>query len=83
MEQFNGINKDLLSKKMKERGINVSELATLIDMDPSTFYRKLNSDGLKFTIGQMHSIVGALELSNDDAAEIFLGYNSQNCEIGA
>ena len=83
MEQFNGINTELLQKVMKDHDMNVSSLANSIGMDPSTFYRKLQANGIKFTIGQMHSIVDVLALTDDEASDIFFGYNSQKREIGA
>ena len=81
MEQYSGIDIDLLQKVIKDRGTNVSSLANMIGMDPSTFYRKLQAKGIKFTIGQMHSIVDVLSLTDAEASEIFFGYNSQKREI--
>lgn len=80
MEQAWGINTDLLQVAIKNRGMNVSELSALIGMDPSTFYRKLQAKGIKFTIGQMHSMVDALALTNQEASDIFFDLNSQKCE---
>ncbi len=81
MEQLAGINTELLQSAIKKRGMNVIELSRLIGMDPSTFYRKLQAKGIKFTIGQMHSIVNALALSNEEASDIFFDCYSQKCEF--
>ena len=81
MEQANGINVQLLQKVIKDHGMTVSDLSNLIGIDPSTFYRKLNSSGVKFTIGQMHSMVNVLSLTNEEASDIFFDWNSQNREF--
>ena len=47
-------NMNLLRGKLKERSMTQQELAHKIGMDSSTLSRKLASDGLKFTVGEMH-----------------------------
>lgn len=46
-------------------------LAKLIGIDRSTMYKKLN-EGEKFTIGEVRKMKDALEMSNEEATEIFL-----------
>lgn len=65
-------NMDVLRGKMAERRISHEEMAKRIGVDVSTFYRKLKSDGINFTVGQMHKIVEVLGLTNEEAASIFL-----------
>ena len=67
-----GINKEMLLERLNSSKKSVSEVAESIGIDPSTFYRKLNNNGIKFTIGEMHAIVKTLKLSNKDACNIFL-----------
>ena len=67
-----GINKKMLLDRINSSKKSVSEVAESIGIDPSTFYRKLNNNGIKFTIGEMHAIVKTLKLSNKDACNIFL-----------
>lgn len=59
--------RDIMSKK----SISVNELAKRINVDASTIYRKLQSDGEKFTIGEANQIVEALNLSETEAMSIF------------
>lgn len=73
-------NMDRLKEKMSERNISHEELAQKLGIDVSTLYRKLKSDGMTFTVGQLHIIVDVLGLSDDDAASIFLWSNSHKCE---
>ena len=63
---------DVLRGKLVERRINSEEMAKKIGVDTSTFYRKMKSDGMTFTVGQMHKIAEVLNLTHDEAASIFL-----------
>lgn len=65
-------NMDLLRGKMAERKVGKEELAQKIGVDASTFYRKMKDDGVSFTVGQMHKIVDALNLTHEEATAIFL-----------
>lgn len=65
-------NMNLLKGKLRERGMTQQELACKIGMDPSTLSRKLASDGLKFTVGEMHEVAATLELSANECKAIFL-----------
>ena len=63
---------DILRGKMLEKHMNVEEIAREIGIDTSTFYRKLKSDGMSFTVGQMHKIAEVLKLTPEEASSIFL-----------
>lgn len=65
-------NMDKLRGKMAENKITQEELAETIGIDSSTFYRKMKFNGANFTVGQMHKIADALNLSPDEALTIFL-----------
>ena len=65
-------NMNLLRGKLKERGVTQQELAQKIGMDSSTLSRKLASDGLEFTVGEMHDIAATLKLSANECRSIFL-----------
>lgn len=70
-------NMDVLRGKMAERRVTREEMARLMGMDTSTFYRKMKSEGVSFTVGEMHKIVEVLNLTPDEASAIFLWKNSQ------
>lgn len=57
---------------MAEKNLSPEDMAREIGVDPSTFYRKIKSDGVNFTVGQMHKIVDVLDLTREEAAAIFL-----------
>lgn len=65
-------NMDILRKKMEMCQVTNDEMARQLGINPSTFYRKLKSDGTTFTVGQMHKIVEVLGLAADEASSIFL-----------
>lgn len=70
-------NMNLLRGKIREHGLTQGDVATKLGMDSSTFSRKISSDGLKFTVGEMHSIADVLHLNSEECRDIFLPENSQ------
>ena len=67
-----GMDLNKLKGKIVEKGWNVEKLAECIGVERSSMYRKLNNFE-KITIGEAKRIASVLELSNEDAASIFLG----------
>lgn len=65
------INVNKLKGKMVENGINADTLSSLIGIDRSTFYRKLNNHGETFTVKEVNLICKHLKLSKDEAMDIF------------
>lgn len=61
-----------LRGKMVEKGFNVDSLAAKLDVDRSTLYRKLN-EFERFTIGDAKKIKESLNLTAEEASEIFFG----------
>lgn len=61
-----------LKGKIVENGLNVETLASKIGVHKSTLYRKLN-EGEEFTIGEALKIKAELNLTNDEAGDIFFG----------
>ena len=74
------VNIPMLRGRMVEKGYNVKTLASQIGIDRSTLYRKLQEQGINLTVGEMHKIIAALNLSKDETACIFLFNNSQKRE---
>ncbi|MDU4727667.1 helix-turn-helix domain-containing protein [Clostridium sp.] len=65
------VNVNKLKGKIVEKGINISNLAEMINMDPSTLYRKFNNNCDTLTIKEADLIVKSLELNADEAKTIF------------
>ena len=74
------INTNMLRGKLVEKNVRQEDLAQELGVDPSTFSRKMASDGEKFTVGQMQRMIEYLRLSEAEASAIFLVKNSQKCE---
>lgn len=76
------VNVNMLRESIAEKGMTQEAVAKAIGVDNSTFIRKMKSDGLSFSVGQMHKIVDVLSISKTRATDIFLSENSQKCESG-
>lgn len=64
------VNGNKLKAKIVEKGLSVTDFASLINMDRSSLYRKL-SNSQRITIGEAMCIKEALELTNEEACAIF------------
>lgn len=65
------MNVNKLKAKIVEKGLNVSEFASIVNKDRSSLYRKL-SNPKKITIGDVEIFKQALGLTKDEASDIFL-----------
>lgn len=75
------MNTAKLKGKMVERGYSSETLAKAIGIDTSTFYRKMKAQGIMFTLGQMQGMTKILNLTREEACDIFLCQNSHKREI--
>lgn len=60
-----------LKGKIVEAGTNISILSKELNIDRSTFYRKLNEDGTEFTVKEVNIMIVKLTLSFEDVRDIF------------
>ena len=65
------VNVNKLRGKIIEKGLSVKELADNLDMDRSTLYRKMNSEGDTMTISDAVNISRILDLSLEEVNSIF------------
>lgn len=65
------MNINKLKGKIVENEMNIPLLAKLMGIDRATLYRKLNSKGENFTIKEANLIVKILNLSEQEAMDIF------------
>lgn len=65
------VNINKLRAKMVELGTNVEELSEKIGMDRATFYRRLAVGGQTFLVKEVDAIVKELNMTKDEANEIF------------
>lgn len=64
-------NIDKLRGKIVENKMSIEELSNLIGVHPSTFYRKMDKEGISFTIGEAKAISLALKLTTSEVNDIF------------
>lgn len=67
------MNVNKLKSKLLEKGMNVEDLAKKIGKDRSTLYRKLANPKV-MTIKDAQEIKIALDLTNNEARDIFFGH---------
>lgn len=65
------VNVNKLRGKIVERGKTVEEMASALNVVPSTIYRKLQTNGDAFTIKEADAIVRFLDLDAVEATSIF------------
>ena len=63
------LNVNMLKGKLVERGITVSEIARKLNINQSTFYRKMKNNS--FRISETDVIVNELQLSASEVNSIF------------
>lgn len=61
-----------LKKAVQDSGLSVTDICTELQIDASTYYRKLNADGETFTIAQAKTLTRVLQIPPGEASEIFL-----------
>lgn len=66
------LNANKLRGKIIERGLSIGFVAQQIGVHKSTFYRKLSGE-CQFTIKDADIITKELNLSTEDAVDIFFG----------
>ena len=60
-----------LRGKIVEKQLSQEDISKQLGINPSTFSRKMKANGLAFTVGQMHQIADILEMSDEEAKQIF------------
>ncbi len=70
------VNTNKLRAKIAERGTTMTEIAKRIRIDPSSMSRKVKGSN-DFTVGEMQAIVTELQMTPNEAMDIFLPSISQ------
>ena len=73
------VNVAKLKGKIVECDTTQEELAKNIGIDKSTFYRKMKQNG-NFSIKEVNLIVSFLNLTKDEAVNIFLPIQPHKCD---
>lgn len=67
------IDKKKLKSAISKNGLTITVLSQKLKINPSTFFRKINKDA--FLIKEAYQICKILNLSNQDAIDIFFSKN--------
>lgn len=65
------MNTEALKTFMETAGISAKQMANVIGVDVSTWYRKLQTNGDSFTIREMNTMIRRCNMSTVEAANIF------------
>ena len=65
------VNVERLKRYAEETSGNVDNFARSLGMNAATFYRKLQSHGDKFTIGEVHRMMEQVNMPKETAISIF------------
>ena len=65
------VNVDKLHGKIRERKMNIVEVAAKMGIDKSTLYRKLAKNGAGLTVRDAQLLVDILQLTDEEALLIF------------
>lgn len=60
-----------LKGKIVEAGMTILSISKALNVDRSTFYRKMNEGGTDFTIKEVNIMINKLNLSFTDVQDIF------------
>jgi len=67
------MNVNKLRAKIVEKGLSIDIVAKEIGINRSSLYRKLNNAGETLTIKEANAIVKVLNITADEATDIFFG----------
>ena len=67
------MNAEKLKEKIVERNTTIEAVANAVNMDRSTFYRKMQPDNKGFTVGEAKAIALILKMTGKEANAIFYG----------
>ena len=65
------INISMLRKHIKANNLTIAQVADKMEINQSTFYRKLRSNGETFSIAETKSLAKILNLTASDCKDIF------------
>lgn len=65
------MNTELLIEYLSAKGKSAAEMAEIVGIDLSTWYRRLQRKGDSFTIKEMNAIIRACHMTATEAAQIF------------
>lgn len=65
------VNIDLLKSVMRARNISIEQAANAINVNPSTFYRRINQNGETFTVSEVAKLAELLNMGGKTLERVF------------
>lgn len=66
------MNVQKIKGRMKEMEITGTQMAEELDMDPSTYYRKMKRNGEEFSVANLYDFKRVLHLTDQEAPDFLL-----------
>ena len=66
------IDVERIKIRMSELNLTVKDVVSALGIDESTYYRKMANDGKTFSVEQVQKLSVLLDLTRQEASEIFL-----------
>lgn len=63
---------------MYERKMTQLEMAKLLKINRGTLLRRLKHGGVNLTLGNIHTIIGELKMTDDEIKEVFFAKQKQD-----
>lgn len=67
------MNVEKMKQFMKDHNLTPKDMAKAVNINESTWFRKVNRDGDTFTVKEMNMIISAFGMEKTEAADIFFG----------
>ena len=67
------INSKELKRRIRLGGFSIPDIARHLNINTSTFYRKMNKGGDGFSVGEAQKIANLLNLTYEEVNSIFFG----------
>ena len=65
------VNTDKLKAVMQAKSISIEKASNVIGIDPSTFYRRIQKNGEKFTVSEVTKLADMLKIDSKTLQSIF------------
>ena len=66
------MNTQEVKRRMKDKGITGEAMAKELGMDPSTYYRKMQKEGMEFSAMDLNVFKRMLDMNSQEAVDFLL-----------
>ena len=65
------VNIELLKSSLKSKGVTIEQAAAAININPATFYRRINRNGERFTVAEVAKLADLLDMDGKTMERVF------------